>query len=305
MKNAPLTEAHCAVQSMGVKLRTGAWLATLCVWVSASGCGPEDLSPESLSLDSASQELASINGLSANGLSANGLSANGLSANGLSANGLSANGLSTVAFKSWFTQDPAHANMLMTYVVRCAVPAGQSRSFTHPQTGQTYTWAGGLGLAPDWSSGHPPNNNEQQVVTACLLAHVNRYGRHVTISILGLNAWGHSIPFHPSELATYKVREACFFGNLFTPNSLFFGVDRPVTNEGEYLTRACGAMDSGAGSTNQCAPLQFVGQCSQYCTPGASSSFYSSCTFNGVSYRPMTTRMKRSDYNQLFPNSDD
>jgi hypothetical protein len=305
MKNAPLTEARRAShQVVGVKRWSRALLATLGLWAIASGCGPAEPLTEPLSLESESQELSSNNGLSANGLSYNGLSANGLSYNGLSANGLSYNGLSSSAFTQWFTHDSALADMLMTYVIRCAVPAGQSRSYTNSQTGQTYTWAGGLGLAPDWASGHPASYNEQQIVTACLLAHVNRYGMHVTISVLGLTAWGNAIPYTPGELATYTVREACFFGNLFTANSLFFGIDRPINNTGEYLTRACGALDS-SGSASQCAPLQFVGRCSQLCSPGYTGTFYSSCTFNGVSYRPITTRMKQSDYNQLFSGLND
>lgn len=301
MKNAPMTEARYAFQIVGAKVWARAWFATLCLWACSFGCGPAEPLTDPLSLDSESQELDSANGLSANGLSYNGLSANGLSYNGLSANGLSYNGLSASVFTQWFTQNPALADMVMTYVVRCAVSAGLSRSYTNSQTGHTYTWMGGLGLAPDWANGNPINYNEQQVVTACLLAHVNRYGRHVPISVLGLNAWGLAVPFTPSELVTYSVHEACFFGNLFTPNSLFFGADQPVNNEGEYLTRACGALGSGHGSDGQCAPLRFVGQCSHLCTPQLGAPFYASCTFQGVGYRPITTRMTQSDYNQLFP----
>jgi hypothetical protein len=292
MKNAPMSQAPRTFQVPGLRSWGRAWLATLCLWVSASGCGPAESPTEPLELDSQPQELGSNNGVSANGLSANGLSANGLSANGLSA----------AAFVSWFIQNPPNADMLMTYVIRCAVPAGQSRSFTSPRTGRTYTWQGGLGLAPDWANGHPIHSNEQQVVTACLIAHVNRFGRHVNISVLGLNAWGHAIPFTFGELGLYGVREACFFGNLFTPNSLFFGVDQSVSDESRYLTRACGAMEPGSGSPPQCAPLRFVGRCSQSCTSqGSSGLFFTSCTFNGVSYRPITTRMTISDYDELFP----
>ncbi len=299
MKNASMTEDPRTPQGPGPWGR--AWLATLCLCVGASACGPEEPSTEFLELDSQSQELNSHNGVSANGLSANGLSANGLSANGLSANGLSAE-----AFASWFTQNPQNADTLMTYVVRCAVPAGQSRSFTHHQTGQTYTWMGGLGLAPDWASGQSMSSSEQQIVTACLLAHVNRFGRHVNISVLGLTARGHAIPFTYGELSIYRVREACFFGNLFTPNSLFFGIARSDSHEDRYQTRACGRMDSGSSSNSQCAPLRFVGRCSQHCSSGSTSGlFYTNCTYNGVSYRPLTTRMQESDYDQLFPDSGD
>lgn len=299
MKNAPIAEAHSPFASVEVNRRTRCWLAVLCAGAIASGCGPAEPLDTPQPVDSQSQELNSFNGLSANGLSAN-----GLSLNGLSLNGLSLNGLSSAAFIQWFNQDPASADMLMTYVVRCAVPSGQVRSYKHAATGRTYTWPGGLGLTPDWASGRPANYNEQQLVTACLLAHVNRYGRHVNISVLGWNAWGNAIPFTLGELTTYSVREACFFGNIFTPNSLFFGVDRPINNEGEYLTRACGALGSGPGSAGQCAPLRFVGRCSNFCTLGLEPWFYANCTYNGVSYRPLTTRMRQVDYNQLFEDSD-
>lgn len=301
MKNAPMKEAPRAFPMVGVPLWPRAWLAALCLWASASACGPAEPLTEPQSWDSESQELASNNGFSANGLSANGLSANGLSYNGLSANGLSANGLSTAAFSQWFSENRPRADMVMTYVVRCAVPDGQSRSYTDSQTGKTYTWMGGLGLAPDWAHGHPANYNEQQVITACMLAHVNRFGQHVTISVQGLNAWGNAIPVTRGEVLSYTVHEACFFGNLFTQGGLYFGADRPINNEGEYLTRACGALGAGGGSDSQCAPLHFVGQCSQFCSPMFLGGFYSNCTYQGVGYRPITTRMRPSDYNQLFP----
>jgi len=295
MQNAPTTEDPRTFQGSSLRSWGRAWLATLCLWVGASGCGPAESPTEPLELDSQIQAISSHNGVSANGLSANGLSANGLSANGLSANGLSA-----AAFASWFSDNPGQADMLMTYVIRCAVPAGQSRSFT--RNGRTYTWHGGLGLAPDWASGHSINHNEQQVVTACLLAHVNRFGRHINISVLGLNAWGNAIPFTFGELALYGAREACFFGTLFTPNSLFFGVDQSSGDESRYVTRACGAMEPGSDSPPQCAPMRFVGRCSQLCTSqGSSGLFYTNCTYNGVSYRPLTTRMRVADFDELFP----
>jgi hypothetical protein len=255
---------------------------------------------EDLTLKRQSQELDSLNGLSANGLSANGLSANGLSANGLSANGLSAS-----AFSVWFAQDPTLADMVMRYVVRCAVPSGETRTYTDI-TGQSYTWSGGLGLAPSFAEGAAPSRAEQQVITACLMAHVNRYGLSISISVLGKDARGRNISFTNSELSTYAVREACFFGNLFTQEGLFFGVDRPVTNEAQYLTRACAGMEDASGNpTTSCAPLTYVGACTQSCTLDHKGPFYKGCVRNGVSYLSLTTRMRQSDYDLLFPDSGD
>jgi hypothetical protein len=254
---------------------------------------------EEVTLESQSAELDSLNGLSANGLSAN-----GLSANGLSANGLSANGLSTSAFSAWFSNDPALADMVMRYVVRCAVPAGETRSYTDTSTGQSYTWSGVLGLAPGWASGATASLAEQQIITACLAAHVNRYGLSIPISVLGKDALGALIPFTRNELETYTVREACFFGNLFTQEGLFFGVDRAVTDEAQYLTRACAGMKDASGDpATSCSPLSYVGACTQSCMADPKGPFYSLCARNGVIYQAITTRMRQSDYDQLFGDS--
>jgi hypothetical protein len=147
---------------------------------------------------------------------------------------------------------------------------------------------------------------EQQLVTACMMAHVNRYGLSIPISVLGRNAQGALIPYTRDELETYSVREACFFGNLFTQEGLFFGVDRHVSDEAQYLTRACAGMEESSGSSStRCEPLHYVGACTQSCMPDPRGPFYSLCMRNGVIYRGITTRMRRSDYEQLFGDADD
>jgi GLTT repeat (6 copies) len=285
--------------------RTWVSLIAMLLLAGGPGCGPEG-TQEEVTLKSQSAELDSLNGLSANGLSANGLSANGLSANGLSANGLSANGLSTSSFSSWFSNDRAMGDMVMRYVVRCAVPAGETRSYTDASTGQQYTWTGGLGLAPGWAGGAPPTVAEQQLITACVIAHVNRYGLSIPISILGRDAQGAVIPFTNAELETYAVREACFFGNLFNEEGLFFGVDQNVSNEAQYLTRACAGMEDMSGNPHRrCEPLRYVGACRQSCMQDPRGPFYSLCARNGVIYRGITTRMRQADFDQLFPGFED
>ena len=124
----------------------------LAALVLAAGCAPEF--PEDSEEAQLGQQESSIS--TGNSMTPNGLSANGLSLNGLSLNGLSANGLSTTAFASWFNSNPADvSDMVMRYLVRCAVPSGQSRTWTHPSTGRSYTWAGELGLTPGWAGGRP------------------------------------------------------------------------------------------------------------------------------------------------------
>ncbi len=231
---------------------------------------------------------------SGNGLSTNGLSTNGLSTNGLSTNGLSTNGLSTNGFMAWFDQSPDSAASLMSYVVRCAMAAGQTLSFTSSATGVTYSWTGSLGLAPGWASGQPATQLEQQVVSACLAAHTNKYGIQIPISVLGRDAQGTPIPYSAQELATYSEPEACFFGNLFDGSGIFAANDHAYLTSQQSTARACG-LSSSAGQSD-CPPLVHVGTCESRCTraPGASGAepYYSECSYNGRTYRPLTTRIR-------------
>ncbi|HLM42640.1 MAG TPA: hypothetical protein VK458_02180, partial [Myxococcaceae bacterium] len=250
-----------------------ALLFSLALLTSAPGCGPLEDAGEPLDVeDTRSQPLHSINGLAMNGLAMN----------GLAMNGLAMNGLSTQAFSDWFQKDPALSDMVMQYVVRCAVRTGESRTYTVPRTKVTYTWAGSLGLAPGWASGLPANMAEQRVITACMAAHANRFGLHLAISVLGRSATGAAIPFTRSELNTYSAKEACFFGNLFSTEGIYVGIDVESLDD-DVITRACAKVDSSTG----CEPLVLVGQCRRYCTLDASGPFYQSCTYNGVTYAPI------------------
>jgi hypothetical protein len=230
-----------------------------------------------------------------NGLSANGLSANGLSANGLSANGLSANGLSQTSFAAWFEVAPVQNAMLMKYLIRCAVPEGQVRTYTSTQTQQTYTWQGRLGLAPGWAAGQPATLAEQQLVSACLAAHVNKFGVSVTISVLGKDATGAFIPFTLEELHQYSRKEACFFGNLFNSEGVYFGTDGPRLHSNESSSRACELSSENLSTEDPCPPLTYAGACSQLCQPIIPGGFYVACTWHGVTYRPLTTRVSPSE----------
>jgi hypothetical protein len=227
-----------------------------------------------------------------NGLSVNGLSVNGLSFNGLSVNGLSVNGLASTAFKNWFEASPALDAIVMQYVVRCAVPAGQSRTYKSAVTGVTYTWPGALGLAPGWAGGTSSTVSEQQVISACLAAHANKYGMHIPLSVKGLDGRGNPIPYTTQELTTYTENEACFFGNLFNSEGVFAASDRTMT-AGESTSRAC-ALSTASG-TSECPPITQVGSCSQYCTKGSSSYYYTQCTYRGVTYKPLTTKLRMQD----------
>jgi hypothetical protein len=276
------------------------WLIALVTLLSAAGCGvaEEGTAFESEVLATQEAEAATAEemdtlGLSVNGLSVNGLSVNGLSVNGLSVNGLSVNGLSTTTFQNWFEVDPTERRLVMKYIVLCAVPQGQSRSYTSPVSGITYTWNGMLGLAPGWSAGLQPTLAEQQVITACLAAHANKYGMHIYLSVLGRSATNVEIPYTSGELATYSEKEACFFGNTFNDQGIFAANDRNFLLASESSPRACGL--SAKNQSTDCPPLIHVGDCRTFCTLDPTKTYYTQCTYNGVSYKPLTTRIRPPD----------
>ncbi|MFL5357369.1 hypothetical protein [Archangium sp.] len=270
----------------------GWMLASSLSLVGATGCGVQDLPAEEQDAALSTQEQALHED---NGLSLNGLSLNGLSLNGLSLNGLSLNGLSTTDFSTWFNGNPASNDQLMRYMVRCAVPATETRSFTNPLTGALYTWQGGLGLAPSWSGGAPATLAEQQIISACLGAHANNYGLHISISVLGRDSNGVNIPYTSDELASFPKKESCFFGNVFTNEGLFAGNDRNALAADESTSRPCGLKGFGALANAECTQVKRIGQCENYCTLDANGTSYTQCTFNGVQYKPLTTRLRAED----------
>ncbi|ATB30469.1 hypothetical protein [Melittangium boletus] len=259
----------------------------------AVGCGVEP----SLQETAANMETQSRAQREGNGLSLNGLSLNGLSLNGLSLNGLSLNGLSTEDFAKWFNANIEGHSALMSYMVLCAVPLGETRHFENPATGMAYTWVGGLGLAPEWSGGKPATEVEQQLVSACLAAHVNNYKLHVPISVLGEDAQGTPIPYTEEELTTFAQNESCFFGNVFTTLNpgLFAGNDRGSLDPTQSTPRPCGLTGLGGESHPACPQIQRIGQCSDHCVLAPGDKYYAECTYKEKTYKMITTRIRTED----------
>ena len=194
------------------------WLAAALAFAATlGGCqAPPSGDDDSASADS---ELVGTNGLNMiNGLTmTNGLSGNGLSGNGLSGNGLAGNMVlnplaTTGLTSSTYLMNSAAGRSTLSYLVRCALPAGRTITKTD-STGASYSFAGGIGLTPQWETG-TCDGDCQRWISGCMLAHVNTAGIHVPIWIVGQNpnlGWGQS--------ATYPNQEGTFFGNIFSPNT--------------------------------------------------------------------------------------
>ena len=256
--------------------RIGGWAVASALLLGSVACGPMEASSESMETPT-SQEM---------GLAAS---------NGLTVNGLTVNGLTSADFSSWFSRDVELNSTVMKYVVQCAVPAGESRTYQDPSTGSSYTWQGGLGLALGWANGETITEVEQQLVSACLAAHINKFGMHVPLSVLGMTAQQEPIAYSHEELESFSRREACFFGNLFTGEGVFAGVDRDYLNAGESSPRACGLTTQEGLLESACSPLVHVQNCETMCTLDPSGLFYTECTYNGQTYRPLTTRIRSED----------
>ncbi len=265
--------------------------AALVLLLAAAGCGP--MTPAERA---AEQALRGDNGFSPNGLSQNGLSQNGLSQNGLSQNGLSQNGLSQNGFSTWFGGDPAAGDMVMRYLVKCAAASGESRTWTDPGTGLAYTWPGELGLAPSWAGGTPATELEQQVVSACLAAHVNAYSVSVPISVSGYAATGAAIKHYTGEWDDFPLEEGAFFGNLFDGSGVFVCQKHAPFAAGESSVRACAFDTSVKGPSRECSPMVNTGDCSAVCSAWRTKDHaWQQCSWNGVTYKPVSTRIRSLD----------
>jgi hypothetical protein len=294
MPDSTISRRHTAIAmaNRSVLLASASLLA-----LGASGCGGATAGAEQVGAAAAALSVA--NGLSPNGMSRNGMSRNGMSRNGMSRNGLSLTAFKSTDFQTWFNEDPASSNEVMTYTVKCAAPAGKSFTWKNPATGITYTWSGLLGLAPGWASGQATTEAEEQVITACLAAHVNKFGMHVDMSVLGESATDVPIPLGPNELTTFSTREACFFGNVFADEGVYVGLDHALWSSSYSSARACAFDIFGVGPSADCPPINNVGFCGLMCPRDPSGNYYSSCTIwvNGgwKTYLPITTRIRSSD----------
>jgi hypothetical protein len=111
----------------------------------------------------------------------------------------------------------------VTYLVMCALSNGDSLT-KQDQNGTNYTFAGAIGVCPEWKNG-PASGPCQERVSACLMAHVNTAGIHVPIwldSNIPTIGWG-------LDKVNYPYNEGTFFGNIMSTGSLAY-VSKPTVN---------------------------------------------------------------------------
>jgi hypothetical protein len=276
-------------------------MALVGVALVACGPAPQKGTLVSSKLLTSGADLVSENGMTTNGMTTNGMTTNGMKGNGLllsgaNSNSIANNGLTNATlasghFHGWFNSNSAYSNMVMTYLVRCAVPAGQTRSYKHGNT--TYSWQGLLGLAPFWSTGTAISQMEQDLVSACLGAHANRFGVHVPFSIVGFKGDQTLLTFQPGEAAAYPNPEGAFFGNIFNGGEVYSCSSNLTNADGISGPRECAMGDM---PTNVCSPLVDTGSlCSQICyrmnLPGLGNAYVACIAPDGQWYPALTTAL--------------
>jgi hypothetical protein len=186
--------------------------------------------------------------------------------NGLDlANGIKlTNGVNTIEpppgsdLEKWIDADPTMRLRVIRYQVECALPAGTAIDVVY--RGTAFSFVGQIGLGPSWLVDRM-TQTDREGVSACLLARVNARGDQLRITLVGPYAGLNSVT--AEELAAYPVREATFFGDLFSSPPTAH-----VTSMGACGSRACravdgfcecgilspgdGCIDSGLGYDTQC-----------------------------------------------------
>jgi hypothetical protein len=264
----------------------------------SAGCGAPEEEVDGISQPGLSLNGLSLNGLSLNGLSLNGLSLNGLSLNGLSLNGLSLNGLSLNGFSDWFNGadggDIATHDMTMKYVIRCALKAGRTASFTDANGG-VHSWGGALGLADSWDQ-NPLTDDQKQWMSGCLMAHANSAlpaPRQIQVSLRGAAAGLAVVPLERGVVTTF---DGAYFGDVFSsPNKRYLcksnwtgALNYPTTLLADW-GRQCFLSGDGCGG------VFTVVDCATACTAasGVDYAYGPTCTVDGVTYNAVNAYVPR------------
>jgi hypothetical protein len=202
------------------------------------------------------------------GPGANGLSQNGIALNGLSqrrvghTTGLQASAAHTVTARPVETPaavrptlvalaDPTLAATAaqreqLTYLVRCALPEDITLYADHGT--ERFTFPGRMGLAPRWLF-EAMTPSEERWVSACLLAHVNYWGKQVMVSMRATPPPVVALEASDDEQQTFSIFEGGFFGNLFAPAPVAYTCrgDRTPAQAGDaiFQDRLC-TQETGA-----------------------------------------------------------
>jgi hypothetical protein len=216
--------------------------------------------------DTVEANALSMNALSMNALSMNALSMNALSMNALSMNRLSADTLLVNAESAGELVATANGRQALQYIARCALAGGDHLRVEFD--GQTWDFPGVLGLVPQWEHG-ALDTAGQEVMTACLLSHLNAFGISVPISARSpLLAEADVL-----ESSVFYYGDGAFYGNLYRGSPEKFACKIRASRYIDESTGTVMTPASPSASQRVCAGertaaecgVTFAGYCDQVC----------------------------------------
>jgi len=161
--------------------------------------------------------------------------------------------------------------------VRCALPA--EVVLYADLDGERFTLPGSIGLAPRWLT-EAMTPSEERWVSACLLAHVNDFGKHVQISIRATPPPVSELDASADEQQTLTLAEGGFFGNLFLPQPVAYtclGTRTPAQATGDT---------TATGLPVTVCRLLVTGSCDQATRFTVEGTYYSEVIFVYLKPRP-------------------
>lgn len=215
-------------------------------------------------------------------VTSNRLAVNRLAVNRLAVNRLAVNRLAVNSLEAQAVMSTPEGRDVMSYVVGCAIPNGQSVTLAD-STGVQYTLPGLVGLAPAWAT-RAPTVSEQRWVTACLLARTNVNGVPVNISMR--HDTNVALVTSAAERTQYSKVEGAFYGNLFAATPTWFACSNRTWTQLVGTFRACAL--SANGITTDCG-FTYTGTCSSTATCSDKTAPFGSCKGQGVTYSEVIT----------------
>ena len=261
---------------------------------SAGGCAPLENEGEG-DVGSAASAAIGLNALSPLALDATASYSTALTPAMLSGTALAPDGLGGAALAAIEDQGASGAlsRQLLSYTVGCALGPTQSFAFSWTD-GSSVThsesYAGVFGLATDWQS-QPIAAAEQPWISACLIARVNYYGVHVTLSCRGDDA---ALGTTPAEISDFPYQEGAFWGDLFSATPTAYACDYvPDAAHSEAAWRVCSWGSDARGNAVSCGILQPLGSCTALCAPltGAGGQYYPGCAVDPTSAATLTSEV--------------
>lgn len=217
----------------------------------------------------AEQEVVTRNAFTKTALVESAFATDTLATEALTGNPLTSDAIASSSDVTSALRDPL-AREFLTYVAGCALPEGQSVQVS--LDGETYTFGGSIGLAPEWGRAHGKCNARcQGWLSACMLARINHLGESVPISMRGKHK---ALDSDRAEQEAFPQREAAYFGDLFAPEQRRFACKSPGST---LISRVCG----GTGVDTQGCIVDVLGDCDDICGAPTSDGSFPNCVGGG------------------------